>query len=102
MKLHIVLSLLLLNALFAIAAEKKPGLTQLNPRGLQRGETIQLRLTGSNLVSLTAVKFSNTNLTGTIQESRTNSALIEVRSSSNLPRGAYEVSVANTNGESGM
>lgn len=101
MKVHIVLSFLLLSALFAIGAEKKPGLTQLNPRGHQRGETVQMRLTGSNLVSLTAVKFSNTNLSGTIQESRTNSALIEVRSPSTLPRGTYEVSVTNTNGESG-
>lgn len=93
---------LALSASIALAAEKKPGLTDLNPRGVQRGQTVRVKLTGSNLVALTAVKFANTNLSATIIEAgRTNAAEIEIASSAKLARGAYEFSVANTNGESG-
>jgi hypothetical protein len=84
------------------AAEKKPVLTELSPRGVQRGEVVQIKLFGSNLVGVTSVKFANTNLSATILDSgRTNTAEIEVRSSGSLVRGPYELSVINTNGESG-
>jgi hypothetical protein len=89
-------------ALKAAAVEQKPGLTELNPRGVQRGETVQLRLSGSNLLALTAVKFGNTNFaTRIIDTSRTNEAVIEVTPAATLTRGAYEFSVASTNSESG-
>ena len=91
----------LLSTAVVFAAEKKPVLTDLNPRGIQRGETIRLTLTGSNLVALTAVKFGNTNVSGTIVESSRNRAEVEVHSDAKLTRGAYEFSVTNTNGESG-
>ncbi len=96
-----IILMLLATTLVNLAAEKKPALTDMTPRGVQRGETAQIRLTGTNLAALTAVKFSNTNLSASIQQARTNHAVIEVRSSAHLPRGAYDVSVANTNGESG-
>jgi len=83
------------------SAGKKLAPTDLNPRGVQRGETARVQLTGSNLIALTAVKFANTNVSGTVLSSATNTAAIEVRSSAKLPRGPYEFSVANTNGESG-
>ena len=92
---------LLFSCVTVLAAEKKPVLTELNPRGVQRGQTVPIRLSGSNLVGLTSVKFANTNLSATILDSgRTNIAEIELRSSESLARGAYELSVVNTNGES--
>ncbi|HWN94315.1 MAG TPA: hypothetical protein VNT99_04730 [Methylomirabilota bacterium] len=92
---------LLATALINFAAEIKPGLTDLNPRGVQRGDRIQIKLAGSNLVALTAVKFTNTNLTGTVISAATNAAEIEVHAAASLARGTYEFSVADTNGESG-
>jgi len=98
----LILLVLFATMLASVAAEKKPVLTDLNPRGVQRGETVRIKLTGSNLVVLTEVKFANTNLSATILDAgRTNAAEIEVRSSATLARGAHEFSVANTNGESG-
>jgi hypothetical protein len=92
---------LFFSTLLVVAAEKKPVLTDLNPRGSQRGTTTRVQLAGSNLIALTAVKFGNTNLNATILNTSTNAAEIEVRSSDTPPRGPYEFSVANTNGESG-
>ena len=93
---------LLASVLGSLAAEKKPVLIDLSPRGVQRGETVRLKLTGSNLVALTTVNFANTNLSGMLLDTgRTNATEIEVRSSATLARGAYEFSVATTNGESG-
>ena len=89
-------------SLSAEAADPKPALTGLNPRGLQRGETVTIQVTGSNLVALTSVKFANTNLSGIIVATHTNGATLEVRSAAQLPRGAYEFSVVGTNGESGQ
>jgi hypothetical protein len=91
---------------FAVAtlgcfAAQKPSLKDVQPPGVQRGVTNRLQLTGSNLVALTSVKFANTNLSAAVLSSTSNTASIEVRSSATLPRGAYEFSVANSNGESG-
>ena len=101
---HLLVGSVLL-ALFtptARAADKKPALTDVSPRGMQRGQLVALRLTGSNLVGLTSVKFSNTNLTGKIVESDSpRRALIELQTPKDLSRGAYEFAVSNTNGESG-
>jgi hypothetical protein len=101
MNIRTVSTFLLATTLASFAVDKKPALTGLDPRGVQRGETVRLRLTGSNLVALTSAKFANTNLSGSIHESRTNDALIDVSSSGALPRGGYDFSVASTNGESG-
>ncbi len=90
-----------------VAAEKpvvppKPALTELQPRGVQRGLTNRITLSGSNLTALTALHFSHTNLHGAILETgRSNAALIEIWSSGQLPRGAYEISVASAQGKSG-
>ena len=81
-------------------ADNKPVLTDLSPRGIQSGETTLIRLLGSNLVALTAVKFSNTNLSGHIIASSTNSAKFEIISPKSLARGPQEASVVNSNGES--
>lgn len=94
-------ALIIFLSITARGAAPKPVLTGLNPRGLQRGETVILQITGSNLMALTAVKFANTNLSGLLVTTRTNEATLEVRSAARLPRGAYEFSVVGTNGESG-
>ena len=83
------------------SASLKPVLLELQPRGMQRGLTNRITLNGSNLTALTEVHFSNTNLRGAILEAgRSNAALVEIWSSSHLPHGSYEVSVANAHGQS--
>ena len=42
----------------------KPEIFELEPRGIQRGVALEIKLIGTNLVGLTEVKFSNTNFSG--------------------------------------
>ena len=82
----------------------KPELTRCEPRGIRRGTTAQLRLSGTNLTTLTEVKFSNPAIAAEIVRSATHEtgeAFIEVTAPADLPRGPYEFSVANPGGQSG-
>jgi hypothetical protein len=96
-----LVTLVIFSSFSVRGADPKPVLTGLSPRGLQRGETVTIQVTGSNLVALTAVKFTNTNLNGVIVATRTNEATVQIRSAPRLPRGAYEFSVVSPNGTSG-
>ncbi len=81
----------------------KPEIFELVPRGVQRGVTAKIKLIGTNLVGLTELKFQNSKLHGVMlsePEATTNEVWIEVTAATNLVRGAYEVSVKNTNAES--
>lgn len=80
-----------------------PEIFELVPRGIQRGLTTKIKLIGTNLVGLTELKFQNAKLHGSLlsdPEATTNEVWIEVSAATNLVRGAYEVSVKNTNLES--
>jgi len=82
----------------------KPEITALEPRGIQRGIPVEIRLAGSNLLDLTHLNLDNPKLTGEFvrkAEATTNEAWIRITAAADLPRGAYEISVSNTNGESG-
>ena len=111
----LVAGILSLACAFAFAAKKpamkkpvvvpagKPEIFELTPRGIERGVTAKIKLVGTNLIGLTELKFQNPKLRGSLlsePEATTNEAWIEVTAATNLARGAYEVSVKNTNAES--
>ncbi|PYI87114.1 MAG: hypothetical protein DME26_07195, partial [Verrucomicrobia bacterium] len=84
----------------------KPELSHSEPRGLQRGRSMGIRLSGKNLIALTEVKFQNAKLTGAVLHSdavkeSSSEARIQVTVAPDLPRGSYEFSVTNAGGESG-
>jgi hypothetical protein len=81
----------------------QPEIFQLEPRGIQRGAGAEVRLIGTNLNGLTEVKLQTPKLKGELlrmDEATTNSAWIKITAPSDLPRGAYEVSVKNEKSES--
>ena len=113
---RILIAALLLVSLSLFAAKKpakmaappkvppgKPEIFRLEPRGVQRGVTARIKLIGTNLTGLTQLKLHNPKLKGQLladPETTTNEAWIEITAASDLTRGAYEISVKNTNSES--
>src|SRR6185295_5944587 len=80
-----------------------PEIFQLEPRGIQRGLTNRIKLIGTNFVGLTELKVHNSKLTGELLQEpppTTNIAWLQLLAPADLPRGAYELSVKNTNTES--
>ena len=83
-------------------APPKPELARLEPRGLQRGVSTKLKLTGKHLQNATAIKFSNTNLSAQILTDpapKQSELWIEVTSPSTLARSTHELSVITSAGE---
>ncbi|EEF60701.1 PPC domain-containing protein [Pedosphaera parvula] len=81
----------------------QPEIFQLEPRGIQRGSSAEIKLIGTNLVDLTELKFSNPKLKGEFirtAETTTNSAWIKVIAPADLPRNSYDLSVKNDKAES--
>lgn len=82
----------------------KPELVRAEPRGIQRGSSAKVKLSGKNLVGLTEVKFNSPKLKGEIvRDGKANrdEAWITITPEAEIKRGPYELSVVNTNGESG-
>ena len=81
----------------------KPTVTQLEPRGIQRGVESKIKLTGTNLAEVLQLKIANPKLKGELltDTEQTNEAWIKLTAAADLARGPYEFSLANTNGESG-
>ncbi|MEW6156142.1 MAG: c-type cytochrome domain-containing protein [Verrucomicrobiota bacterium] len=85
----------------------KPQLAQLQPRGIQRGVTSKITLTGSNLGGVEKVKFNHEKISATISkqtnggEHADHELLIEVTPDGSVPREAYELWVEHAGGESG-
>jgi len=81
----------------------KPEIFRLDPRGIQRGSPAKIKLIGTNLIGLTELKLHDPNLKGAFldePEATTEEVWIELTAATNLARGAYELSVTNTNSES--
>ncbi|MDB6126014.1 MAG: translocation protein TolB [Pedosphaera sp.] len=81
----------------------QPEIFSLEPHGIQRGESLEIKLIGTNLIGLTELKFSNPKLTGELiraDDATTNAAWIKITVATNLARGSYEVSVKNEKAES--
>lgn len=82
----------------------KPELTALWPRGLRRGETTRVKLSGKNLLAARGVEFNNAKLQGKVlpaDSEHPNEAWIEISPAADLPRGAYQVAVVTDGGKSG-
>jgi hypothetical protein len=78
----------------------KPDISQIEPRGLQRGVETTIKLVGTNLVGLSKMKFSSKQITGEIIEDENTHALIKIKTDATLPRAPYDLSVVNEKGES--
>jgi hypothetical protein len=106
---------ILLFAFTVCAAEKKPPkkgmsskdrpeISQLEPRGIQRGTTATIKLIGTNLTGLTGLTLPTPKLTGKLLDQpapTTNEAWIEITAPADLSRDAYEIAVRNADQESG-
>jgi len=80
----------------------KPEIARLQPRGMQRGTELTVKVIGVNLLGLTAVKSSNPKLSVTL----TNEAMgteteiwLKIKATADLPRGEYNISLTNEKGE---
>jgi hypothetical protein len=81
----------------------KPEIFELEPRGIQRGTTVEIKLIGTNLAELTALLLPKMGFTGEFirtNERTATYAWIKLTAAANLPRAAYDISVKNTNSES--
>lgn len=84
-------------------APPKPELSSLWPRGVQRGTTARLVLSGKNLLGASAVEFNHPQLSGKIVPSETERAdvaTVEVTPAAELPRGSYQLSLVTPGGAS--
>jgi len=79
-----------------------PGLSGVEPRGLERGKPVLLKLTGTNLAGITNVIGSNAELHFFgVTATNAHEARVMVEAGLKLPRGAYEISARGPSGESG-
>jgi WD40 repeat protein len=84
-----------------VIAPPKPELTEISPRGVQRGTTTKLKLSGKNLSVAESLKFNTPELSGKLLPSangQPNELWAEVMAAGNLARGAYQVSAVSTAG----
>src|SRR5262245_34771058 len=81
----------------------KPDVSLIEPRGLQRGIESKIKLTGTNLNGLLQLKIADPKIKGELlpESQRNTEAWIKLTAAADLPRGPYEFSLTNTNGESG-
>ncbi|MCI0535874.1 MAG: hypothetical protein L0Z50_11680, partial [Verrucomicrobiales bacterium] len=81
----------------------KPELARAEPRGMQRGVSTRLKLTGRNLFGLSELRFSSESFRGELLNDKGDSgeAWVNVNTPADLPRGSYELWLVSTNGESG-
>ncbi|HYR59218.1 MAG TPA: WD40 repeat domain-containing protein, partial [Chthoniobacteraceae bacterium] len=79
-----------------------PEITRLEPRGVQSGATTKIKITGKNLVGITATKFSNAGISATVAsvDAKGASAELAIVADAKVPRTQVEVSVVTPAGES--
>ena len=84
-------------------APGNPEIFSLSQRGLQRGVPARIALTGTNLLGLVKLKISDPKITGKLLDTPAQTEVkvwVELNAATNLARGAYQLSVRNTNKES--
>ncbi len=82
----------------------KAELTRLEPRGIQRGKEVTIKLMGSNLLGATELKLHDPKLKGALakrDEWTATEGWITLTAAADTVRGRYELSVKNAGGESG-
>ena len=77
-----------------------PGLSGVEPRGLQRGLPVVLKLSGTNLADITNVLASNPKLRVSFLSATSDVARAMAEADLELPRGAYEVWASGSGGDS--
>jgi WD40 repeat protein len=78
-----------------------PGVSGVEPRGVQRGLPTRLKLSGTNLTGITNVTASNPKLSiSLLAATNAHEAHLLVEADVTLPRGAYEISARGPGGES--
>ncbi len=85
-------------------AGDKPSISRIEPRGIQNGIETKIKIIGTNLIELTELNFSHTNLIGEILETDETNATevwIKITASPELTRGGYDLWLKNGQGESG-
>ena len=81
----------------------KPELVSVEPRGVQRGQTVRLQLKGKHLSDLTNTWLSDGKLSARImpeESGRLDEAALELTSAADLASGIYELKVIGPGGES--
>jgi WD40 repeat protein len=82
----------------------KPELAALSPRGIERGTTRRLKLTGKNLLDASAVQFAGQQIAARVVPAEAPAAdelTIEITPAPDLPRGTYALAVVTPGGASG-
>jgi WD40 repeat protein len=88
----------------SVLAPPKPELARVEPRSIQRGVTTKIQLAGKFLQSVDSLKFSNDKIKAELiheGEPKPTELWVNVTADSSLPRGAYDLSVKSSSGESG-
>ncbi len=87
-----------------VMATPKPELTRPEPRGIQRGKEVRVKLIGTNLAGVTEVKSHHPRLSVQLDpeaELKPNQLSIKIVTPNDIPRNGYELSVITAGGESG-
>ena len=82
----------------------RPELARIEPRGIQRGVTAKLKLTGKHLERATAINFSDERISATIlfePAPKSGELWIEVTADAKIPRGVFDLKLTAPHGESG-
>lgn len=82
----------------------KPELVRAEPRGIQRGQQVTVKLTGSNLLGVTELKLHHEKLKGELAKTsdlKADEVTVTLTAEADLARGSYELSVKGAGGESG-
>ncbi len=82
----------------------KPELARAEPRGIQRGKEVKLKLIGSNLLGVTELKVHDAKLKGVLVSdtaAKSEELWAQLGAAADLARGSYEISVKGSGGESG-
>jgi WD40 repeat protein len=80
---------------------EKPAITRIEPRGMQRGTAVKIKITGTNLYNVTNIVFNNPKLSARLEPgAELTQAWITVSAAADLTPDAYELAVVNPGGES--
>ena len=78
----------------------KPEVASAEPRGVRRGKTVRVTLTGKNLGGLKEVKVSGDKVTGKVLNATNTTAVVELTAGADAMPGAVDLTVAGPGGSS--
>ena len=99
---HPILTTAHTNVAMAPPKVEKPEITRIEPRGMQRGTSLKIKVFGTNFDTVTNIIFSSPKITARVEPgAKSTQATITVIAAADLKPGEYQLSVANSAGESG-